>query len=126
MCEVDQLADRVRHERLRRGWSVRDAAAAGSISNTYWGKFEDYRQSLTPMIATAVAKAFDWPADWPDAADGQPVNRQADEMAQLRREVDALRQAVESLLVGGRLDAEQQLEAIRASLDSARSQRSTA
>lgn len=63
---MDALADRVRHERLRRGWSVRDAAAAGGISNTYWGQFEDYKQPLTPTIAAAVARAFDWEDTWPD------------------------------------------------------------
>lgn len=61
---MDPRADRVRLERLRRGWSVRTAATRGDISNTWWGKFEDHRQPLTPAIAAAVAKAYEWPNDW--------------------------------------------------------------
>lgn len=63
-------SDHVRQERLQRTWSVRDAARQGGISNTYWGEFEDYKRKLTPMIAEAVAKAFDWPADWADRLSG--------------------------------------------------------
>lgn len=59
-------ANRVRLERLRRGWSVRDAARASGISNTYWGAFEDFRQPLTPTIADAVARAFGWDTGWAD------------------------------------------------------------
>ncbi len=63
---MNDLADLVRRERLSRNWSVRDAARHGGISNTYWGGFEDYKQPLTPTIAAAVARAFDWPAEWSD------------------------------------------------------------
>lgn len=70
---MNVYADRVRQERLHRGWSVRDAARRGGISNTYWADFEDYRQSLTPMIAAAVAKAFDWPDDWADGLRPTPL-----------------------------------------------------
>ena len=62
---TDPLADIVRRERLRREWSVRSAATAGGISNTYWGGFEDYKQPLTPTIVEAVARAFNWSRNWP-------------------------------------------------------------
>lgn len=63
---MNEHADKVRHERLRRDWSVRQAASAGGISNTYWGNFEDYKQPLTPAIAGAVARAFKWSTSWAD------------------------------------------------------------
>ena len=65
---MDYLADKVRRERLQRGWSVRDAARAGGISNTFWGNFEDYRQALTPLLTAAVSRAFEWSDDWANAA----------------------------------------------------------
>jgi hypothetical protein len=60
------LADRVRSERLGRGWSIRTAAAAsGQLSNTWWGKFEDGKQPLTDGIRLGVAQAFNWNENWP-------------------------------------------------------------
>lgn len=65
---MNPLADRVRAERLNRGWSIRDAAAAthGQLSNTWWGKFEDGKQPLTDGIRAGVAEAFGWANNWPD------------------------------------------------------------
>jgi hypothetical protein len=66
---MNPAADAVRQERLRRGWSVRTAAAAshGRLSNTWWGNFEDYRQPITQNIIEAVMEAFGWPEDWPES-----------------------------------------------------------
>lgn len=69
-------ADRVRRERLRRGWTGRGAVAeAQGISNTHWNNFEDYRMSLTPGITAAVARAYGWSMDWPTTRqDSEPEN----------------------------------------------------
>lgn len=72
---MNPAADAVRHERLRRGWSVRTAAAAthGKLSNTWWGNFEDYRQPLTANIVEAVAEAFGWDTNWPATKVARPA-----------------------------------------------------
>ena len=105
---MDNIADRVRRERLGRGWSVRQAAAAGGISNTYWGEFEDYKRSLTPLIANAVARAFGWPEDWADGVTMDElaertfrvsdVSEISDELMKLTERVDALQDAFRALL----------------------------
>lgn len=65
MWGVNELADRVRRERLTRGWSVRRAATeSGIITNTWWQRFEDGQQPLTDSINAAVVAAFGWPTDW--------------------------------------------------------------
>lgn len=84
------LPDRVRTERLARKWSVRTAATAGGISNTWWGKFEDGVQPLTPEIAAAVARAYEWPAEWATVS-------QSDEVDLLRQRVDELRKDLTDL-----------------------------
>lgn len=65
---MNHLADRVRDERLARGWSIRHAVVESGnlITNTWWGKFEDRQQPLTDTIRDAVAAAYKWPKDWPD------------------------------------------------------------
>lgn len=90
---MNNHADQVRRERLARGWSVRVAAMHGQISNTYWGEFEDYKRALTPMIAEAVAKAYEWPEDWADKASEEDVSR----LDAVEAEVAALRKVVEQI-----------------------------
>lgn len=90
---MNPLAEQVRAERLRRGWSVRDAASSGKISNTWWARFEDGQQPLTDGLTVAVATAYGWPSDWP--AQPRPV---VDVDA-----LEALRAALEEL--AARVDA---------------------
>ena len=110
---MNPQADRVRAERLSRGWSVRDAARASGISNTWWGRFEDGIQPLTDGIVAGVAQAFGWPAEWPT------VNPPADDQPVTRQELEALKESLQSLTdrVGG-LQA-QWLVAVEAAVDQA-------
>lgn len=104
---MNVYADRVRQERLHRGWSVRAAAQRGDISNTYWAEFEDYRQPLTPTIAAAVAMAFGWSEDWPDALRPTPLRmadagtelleQHSDQMVEMAERLSHLEERVRSL-----------------------------
>lgn len=112
------LVERVVVERRLRGWSGREAAIAGGISNTTWSKFEAGGE-LGPAIRRGVAHAFGWPADWPEnpPAAIAPV----DAVSQLRAEVERLAQVVQSqaLQIGHLTDAVQELQARRAGAGSA-------
>jgi transcriptional regulator with XRE-family HTH domain len=77
-------ADKVRDERLQRGWSVRKASGLGGISNTWWQNFENGTQPLTESINAAVAKAFGWPDDWAQVS--SPPDR-LDDILELLQEV---------------------------------------
>jgi transcriptional regulator with XRE-family HTH domain len=98
---VNAAADRVRLERLRRKWSVRQAASAGGISNTHWQAFENGLQELTPGLSAAVARAFEWDLDW-TAANGdydlgaviQSVRDTTSQLVELRTEVRSLQAEV--------------------------------
>lgn len=102
------LADVVRRERLRRDWSVRKAASAGGISNTYWGGFEDYKQPLTPLIVKAVAAAFEWSTNWPvenapdgeDSLSGESADSVRRVLLEQARQTEELRDHVEDLVTG--------------------------
>jgi hypothetical protein len=118
---MSEHADRVRHERLRREWSVRKAAAEGKISNTYWGEFEDYRRPLTPLIAAAVALAFGWSPTWAD----EPAEESVSRLDAVEKEVAALRRAVRALLEHERLDAGELLESMPADRADEADRRST-
>lgn len=61
-----QYADAVRRERIRRGWSQREAARRGQVSNTMWSMFESYQRELTPAVVEAIARAYGWPMTWAD------------------------------------------------------------
>lgn len=67
---MEAALERVRAERLSRGWSVRRAAAEGGVSNTTWANYEAGGE-LTNRMREAVQRAFDWPGTWPE----QPVER---------------------------------------------------
>lgn len=87
----------VRLERTRRGWSVRTAAQHGGMSNTAWGDMEAGERAVSPLFQRAVAKAFDWPLDWPtsmvapvDATVSERITTLEDSVARLTRAVDLL------------------------------------
>lgn len=108
---------------------MRDAARAGSISNTYWGAFEDYRQALTPTIAEAVALAFGWGADWadrivggeepsievePSAVSDQVAEAIAKLAAEFTAESRRQREAIERLEAAFNAERKARLAAVRA------------
>ena len=64
-------------ERERRGWSVREAASRGGVSNETWGRYEKTHH-LTLKMRVAVAKAFDWSTDWPEIGPRAPVDGSVD------------------------------------------------
>ena len=90
----------VRQERLGRGLSARDAAAAGHISNTTWSQYEAGTTALSSKIIAAVALAFDWSPNWttvtpPDdlmkiAELRRRVLELTDQMERMQRQVEAL------------------------------------
>lgn len=55
--------DAVKRERNLRGWSAREAADHGGISNTTWGKYEK-TGILTDAMQQAIMRAFDWEPTW--------------------------------------------------------------
>lgn len=94
----DVVADYVRRERLRRDWSIRRCASMARenpLSNTYWGRFEDYKQELTDLLRAAVAEVFQWPEDWPDeahrlAGSVKPTFATVERVEQLQAQLDRL------------------------------------
>jgi transcriptional regulator with XRE-family HTH domain len=98
---MNPAADRVRLERLRRKWSIRQASSAGGISNTYWANFENGTQPLTEGLVAAIARAFEWGEDW-QAANGdydlsaviQSVRDTTSQLVELRNEVRSLQAEV--------------------------------
>lgn len=90
---VEDLAERVRAERLRRGLSMRTASAAGQVSNTTWGAFENGSAKLGDSMRRAVATAFSWPIDWPERT---PVAYRQDEDVILSR-LDEIRSELAEL-----------------------------
>ncbi len=72
------------------------------ISNTYWGRFEDYRQPLTPVITEAVARAFEWDESWPfDETEISPTGGRTlagllDAVGELQRQMAEVRTSEEA------------------------------
>lgn len=92
---VDELRKRVIAERERLGrMSIREAAAAGGLSRTTWGKFESGEIGVTTLVNRGVARAFDWPDDWATNVPEIPVST----LAQIDRRLDDLARSVESLV----------------------------
>ena len=60
----EEVGDVVRSERLRRGWSMREAAQVGGCSHTYWDSIERGEARKPVLVRNVVAKAFGWPDDW--------------------------------------------------------------
>ena len=82
-----ELRARVEAERKRRGrMSVREAAVAGNISNTTWGKFETGEIAVTRAIRRGVATAFDWNEDWPERPPPMPLTP----MDEIRADLDRM------------------------------------
>lgn len=92
MYGVDDLVTLVTRERRLRGWSARDAAVAGGVSNTTWSKFEA-GAPVGEAVRRGVARAFGWSPEWPEHPPTQPPP--IDEISQLRREVEALARIVQ-------------------------------
>jgi transcriptional regulator with XRE-family HTH domain len=95
---METVTGRVVYERHLHGWSVRRAATAGGISNTYWGGFENGEVGITETIRAGVARAFGWSPTWPEILPSWPA---ADQL-----EVRVLRlEEATRLLLRGELDA---------------------
>lgn len=85
--EPTELRARVEAERKRRGrMSMREAAVAGNISNTTWGKFETGEIEVTRAIRRGVATAFDWNEDWPERPPPMPLTP----MDEIRGDLDRM------------------------------------
>lgn len=74
-----ETGDIVRQERLRRGWSMREAADAGGCSHTYWDSIERNEARKPVMVRNVVAQAFDWPDDWVEHPPPTPEVTQRDD-----------------------------------------------
>lgn len=94
---MNEAVGRVQVERQLRGsWSIRRAAdESGTISNQTWSVFET-NGIVTAKVRVAVAKAFDWPMDWPENL--PPVVNSPDDLDELRRRVAELERDVGFLL----------------------------
>jgi transcriptional regulator with XRE-family HTH domain len=92
--------DDVKRERERRGWSIRDAAHHGGISNETWGRYE-HSGRITPRIRQAVSEAFDWPLSWPDMASQADVDVVVTKLDSLARLVERLQDTLEQGLLSG-------------------------
>jgi hypothetical protein len=90
---VDRVA-RVAVERRLRGWSGREAAIAGGISNTTWSKFEATGE-IGDAMRRGAAKAFGWPMDWPENLPVMEIVG-VDAVSQLRAEVERLARVVQA------------------------------
>ena len=90
----------VKRERERRGWSIRDAANHGGISNETWGRFE-HSGRITNKVRQAVAEAFDWPLTWPDMASQADVDVVLTKLSELETLVRVLQRQLEEGLTAG-------------------------
>ncbi len=69
---TDDLRERVALERKLRYKSDRAAATAGGVANTTWSRWMN-GDDLTDGMRQAVAKAFNWPPDWPENPPPTPL-----------------------------------------------------
>ena len=67
---MDSAIERMTAERMRRGWTQRQAAERARISHATWSRIESGDMELSGRSRAAVAHAFDWPLDWPDVEPG--------------------------------------------------------
>lgn len=89
----------VRAERLRRGWSLREAATAGNCSHTYWDAIERNEARKPVQARTAVALAFGWPDDWIENPPPPPEVSQRDDqvLGEFRQWGEAMLTAMEAM-----------------------------
>lgn len=94
---------------------MRQAATAGDVSNTTWSRFEAGVGQLTPGIIQAVARAFDWPTDWPENPPeiSQPVDLEA-RVARLELDLAVTRDSLAKAILAWR----QERRGLLAALDS--------
>lgn len=77
----EQVGEVVRAERLRRGWSMREAAQAGGCSHTYWDAIERNEARKPVLVRSVVATAFGWGDDWVENPPPPPeVTQREDEV----------------------------------------------
>lgn len=90
---VTQANKAVERERRLRGWSVREAARHGGVSNTTWG---DYEKSgiLTAGMQQAIVRAFDWAPTWAEDVDAPAPAVPDDVLTMLVARVEALHKDV--------------------------------
>jgi len=91
----DELRRRLVLGRRLRGMSQRAAAQAGEVSNTTWGRLESGEIGLTPVTVLAVARAFNWPEDWPESP---PDEKVSEPDVALREAVDVLTDRIDELV----------------------------
>ena len=94
------MQERVIDERIRRGWSIREAAAHGGVSNTTWARYEQ-TGNLTGRMRQAVALAYSWTVDWPDTPDtAEPATAPEpdDELTEIASKVDRLADSIDAVL----------------------------
>lgn len=70
----------VRAERLRRGWSLREAGDAGGTSHSQWDRIERNEARREYDMRTAVARAFGWADDWVENPPPPPEVIQRDDV----------------------------------------------
>lgn len=76
----EQVGEVVRAERLRRGWSMREAAQAGGCSHTYWDAIERNEARKPVLVRSVVATAFGWADDWVENPPPPPEVIQRDDV----------------------------------------------
>jgi hypothetical protein len=116
--DLATLGPLVRTERLRRGLTPLAAGQLGGISKAGWINIENGTARRIDHWRYAVARAFDWPDDWPEHPPVPPAVSQRDDavlaaferlastmlatMAAMQTQIDELRRAVDRLAPAGR------------------------
>lgn len=81
-------------------WSIRQASAAGGISNTAWASFEAGKSGLAGRMRQAVAQAFGWDYDWPAGPPAQLRLVKSDvSLEELDAKLDAVLRLLEQLAI---------------------------
>ena len=96
--------ERMTAERRRRGWSQRQAAEHAGVDSALWSRMERGEVPITDRSRAAIARAYDWPLDWPDVEPGAPptsVSRLDDLEARIR-DLEALVRALTRALLDDR------------------------
>jgi transcriptional regulator with XRE-family HTH domain len=99
----DRAREVVRQQRLRQGWSYRQAAARAQIGAQAWQHFEEGATEPSTHTLLAIARAFGWPGDWRwRLANGEDPDAWSDpvgeDLSELRADLNQLREVVDALL----------------------------